>query len=170
MRLFYVFLIGIVFSVSSQNASKIDFKIRNLGVNVDGHFNTFSITTKYDTGGALTKLKGEIKVNSIKTGIDKRDKHLLKKDYFYTSKFPLITLESTLIKKMSSTEYQVKAKLTIKGKTKVITIPVSVENAKSTRKITSNFQINRQDFNIGGGSFVMSKTVKLSVVHMEKNQ
>ncbi|WP_299115728.1 YceI family protein [uncultured Winogradskyella sp.] len=170
IRLIFTLLLCLAINASAQNTPSIDFTIRNLGVNVDGHFDTFSITTKFDASGQLKKLEGEIKVKSIKTGIESRDEHLLEEEYFHTSKFPFIKLKSTSIRKVSSSEYKIKANLTIKGKTKQITIPVKYENLETQRKLSSNFEINRRDFNVGGGSFIMSKTVKLKVIHIEKKQ
>ena len=66
----------------SQNKSSIDFVIRNVGIAVDGHFNTFNIETDFDNKGELLNIKGEIKVASIETGIESRDNHILKADYF----------------------------------------------------------------------------------------
>jgi uncharacterized protein (UPF0303 family) len=39
---------------------------------------------------------------------------------------------------------------------------------KNQRKITSNFEINRKDFHVVGGGFILGKTVKIAVVHVEK--
>ena len=46
----------------SQNKSSIDFVIRNVGIAVDGHFNTFNIETDFDNKGELLNIKGEIQV------------------------------------------------------------------------------------------------------------
>ncbi|WP_138432595.1 YceI family protein [Winogradskyella algicola] len=167
LRLILVYLVFVCSNFGfSQNNSSIDFIIKNLGINVDGHFNTFTINTEFDADNQLTEILSKIEVASIETGIDSRDEHLLKEDYFHQEKHEYITLQSTSIKKESTTEYLISANLTIKGKTKVISIPVKVQKTDSGRtKITSYFEINRSDFDVGGGSFVMSKTVKINVTH-----
>lgn len=83
------------------------------------------------------------------------------------NKFEFITLESTSVSKTSNTNYKVKANVFIKGKIKQITIAVKLNKLQNSYKITSNFKINRNDFNVGGGSFIMSKTVKLKVIHYQ---
>lgn len=158
-----------IFSIA-QTTSRIDFVIRNLGVNVDGSFNTFIINTKFDAANNLIRLYGEAEVNSIETGIDSRDEHLLKEDYFYSQEYPKITLKSTEINKQSPHLYTVKVILKIKEKTKQLTIPIKIEDKGLYRAVTSNFEINRRDFDVGGGSLVMSKKVKIKVVHFEKKQ
>ena len=153
----------------TQNSS-IDFVIRNLGINVDGFFKTFSVTTKFDDANNLEDFSGEVKANSIETGIDSRDEHLLEEDYFHVSKYPLITLDVAELYKKPNNTYSAKVNLRIKGKSKQFTIPLKVEISDLQRKITSEFQINRKDFGVGGSSFVMSKTVKIKVVHVETRQ
>jgi polyisoprenoid-binding protein YceI len=161
----FMFFVTLTFS---QNNPSIDFTIRNLGINVKGHFDKFSITTKLSSQKEFIGLSGNIKVNSIDTGIDSRDEHLLKGDYFNAEKHTLITLQSIKITKKTASEYLAKARLTIKGKTKNISIPVKVEKIIDAYKITSSFEINRRDFDVGGGSFVMSKMVKINVVHYQE--
>ena len=167
--LLYVLLFCSVSTGFSQNTSSINFVIKNLGVNVDGHFNTFSVSTKFsDSSSELESISGSISVSSIKTGIDSRDEHLLDEDYFNEEKHKLITLKSESVTKISEMQYKVKANLKIKGITKQITIMVAVVKTNGKNKIASTFEINRKDFNVGGGSFVMSKTVKINVIHYEK--
>lgn len=167
LRLIRVILIVISILGNAQNVDSIDFTIRNLGVNVDGHFNDFDIKTEFDTDSGLVSIFGKIDVATIETGIDSRDEHLLKEDYFYQTKFKHITLQSTSIKREGDYNYSVTAKLTIKGKTKQITIPVKIEVQNNKVKVVSTFEINRRDFDVGGGSFVMSKTVKIQVRHYQ---
>ena len=167
-RLLSFFILCFSISAFAQNSSSIDFVIKNLGFNVDGHFNTFSIDAKFnDNTAELESISGSIAVTSIKTGIDNRDEHLLEEDYFNVEKYKEITLKSESVTKVSDSEYKVKANLKIKGITKQISIKVDVIKINGKYKITSDFKINRRDFNVGGSSFVMSNTVKISVVHYQ---
>lgn len=152
----------------SQNTSQVNFVIRNLGINVNGHFKTVTITPYFNSNGTLLSIEGKVKVASIKTGIESRDNHLLKADYFDAEKHEYIILKSKNINKIGDGSYAMVAYLTIKGKTKQIDIKVNLDKANNTYKITSNFEINRKDFNIGSGSLIMSKTVKINVTHNHK--
>ena len=163
VRSVQILIILLSFFGTAQKTNSIDFVIRNLGINVDGHFNTFQINTNFNAEGELVSIYGKIDVKSIKTGIDSRDEHLLEEDYFHETKFKYITLKSTSIARTSKNNYRVSAKLSIKGKTKEIKIPVLVETIEKRKLITSSFEINRRDFDVGGSSFVMSKTVKIQV-------
>ena len=167
--LFFVLLCCFVSLGFSQNTSTIDFVISNLGINVDGHFNSFSVTTKFNEANSeLETISGSIAVSSIETGIDSRDEHLLDEDYFNAEKHKQINLKSESVIKVSDSQYKVKASLKIKGITKQITIRVDVVKTNDSYKMSSAFEINRRDFKVGGSSFVMSKTVKINVIHYQK--
>ncbi len=166
--LFFVLLCCCVSFGFSQNTSTIDFAISNLGIKVDGHFNSFSVTTKFNEANSeLETISGSIAVSSIETGIDSRDEHLLDEDYFNAEKHKQITLKSESVTKVSDSQYKVKASLKIKGITKQITIKVDVVKTNDSYKVSSSFEIDRKDFKVGGSSFVMSKTVKINVIHYQ---
>ena len=141
--------------------------IKNLGINVDGNFEIFTINAEIGDNSELKNLNGKITASSIKTGIDSRDEHLIEEDYFDVENHKYITLKSKTISKISENIYSVEANLNIKGITKIITFKATLEKVNNKHKITSNFEINRKDFNVGGGSFVMSKTVKIKVVYYQ---
>ncbi|MDB2463029.1 hypothetical protein N9W61_02905, partial [Algibacter sp.] len=44
----------------SQNTSSVGFIIRNLGINVDGHFDSFTINTDLNNDDELSSISGEI--------------------------------------------------------------------------------------------------------------
>ena len=170
MKHFLVFLVCVYcFNQGfSQNKSRVEFVIRNVGIGVDGYFEAINIETDFDAEGKLLKIKGVIKTNSIKTGINSRDEHLLKEDYFNVENHENITLLSKTIKSKSDGTFIVVATLTIKGIIKDIRIIVNLEKVDNQYKMTSNFEINRRDFDIGGKSLVLSNTVKIKVLHFHK--
>lgn len=151
----------------SQKESSINFTIRNLGINVDGHFEAFSITPQFKNN-ELVNLSASITTASIKTGIDTRDEHLLDEDYFHSKKHPIISLKSTDIKIQKNNNYIVKANLSIKGETKTITISMQINKIDDGYKISSFFEMDRTDFKVGGSSFIMSKTVKANIIYYHK--
>jgi len=170
MKRFFCYIL-LCFCVSfgfAQNNSSVNFVIKNVGINVDGDFKTFTINTDFDTNGTLNNISGEITVASIVTGIDSRDEHLLEEDYFNSENHKFIILKSTSIRKKGDNSYTVKANLSIKGTTKAVNLAVKVVRANGKYKVTSDFEINRKDFKVGGSSFVMGNTVKIKVIHYQK--
>ncbi|WP_411894023.1 YceI family protein [Winogradskyella sp. A2] len=166
-RLLIVFICLFSFGTVNAQDSSVNFIIKNLGVNVDGHFNEFTISTDFNSEGELNTIASTIEVSSIETGIESRDEHILEEDYFDVKQYLTITLKSIEIKVVKPNHYDIEASLTIKGKTKKVTIPVTVQKMDGNYKITSYFEINRRDFDVGGGGFVMGKIVKINVTHYQ---
>jgi polyisoprenoid-binding protein YceI len=145
---------------------KIDFKIKNLGINVKGNFSEINITSYIDKDNLDNNyVNANIKVNSINTGNNKRDEHLLKEDFFDADKYEEIRFKSANIKKLQDNSYSLTGNLTIKNTTKIISIPLEINEAENSLIIKSKFEMNRRDFDIGGSSWVLSDIVKIEVVY-----
>lgn len=154
-------------STEFKTETSVNFEIKNFGVNVDGHFEKVSISALFNPKQELTDISATVQVESIKTGMESRDKHILKED-FYVEKHKTIMLKTIALKKESLVSYLLTANLIIKDVSKQITIPIQIEKIEETYIITSNFEINRKDFDVGGSSLVLGKTVNISVKHTEK--
>jgi len=146
--------------------------------NVPGEFDKFSGQIVYSpTDLANSSANISIDVNSINTKIDKRDAHLKSPDFFDAAKFPSITFVSTKF-----TPGYITGNLTIKGVTKVITIPVIISGPVKTMMggeaigITGSTTINRQDYGVnwnktldqGGVAVSDNVTITISIEADEK--
>ena len=152
------------FSQKMDTRASVDFKIRNLGINVDGHFDTSTITTNFKSQDvSMWVLSGNVAVNSIDTDNKKRDTHLNSEDYFDSTTYPEITIEATKFKKTSKNNYDVTVSLTIKKTTKSIVIPMEIINDERSLSLKTYFEIDRLDYRVGESSFVMSNTVKINI-------
>ncbi len=150
--------------VPQSDKSKVHFIIKNLGIN---------------TGGDLSNLEGKIvinekninksyadvtvKVETIDTDNERRDKHLRSADYFDIEKYPTIRIVSTSISKDDKSGYLFNGNIIIKGITKTISFPFAVLKNAEGFLLTGNFSINRLDFGVGGNSATMSDTVKVEL-------
>lgn len=164
---FFIAVVLFVGFLGFSQESEVSFIIKNFGVNVDGHFNRYDIKIERDSEGAISDIKGTVLVNTIETGIESRDEHLLEEDYFDALAFPEITLISTSILAINKSDYKVTANLSIKGKTKPITFKGFLSNDEFGTKFQTEFEINRRDFGVGGGG-VLSKTVRILVIYYFK--
>jgi len=104
--------------------SEVSFQVRHLMSRVRGVFRDFTATIVRDSDPAKSSVEFTIQAKSIDTGIADRDKHLRTADFFDVDNHPTITFKSTAIEKVSDTEYKVTGPLTMRGVTKVITLPV----------------------------------------------
>ena len=146
--------------------TKVTFKIKNFGVNVDGDFSDIKIETNFNPQSLpQSYINATIAVKSIATGIESRDKHILEEDYFDVENHKDIVLKSTKIEEKHDGTFVLTGDLIIKGKTKQIVVLLTVSKTNSKLSFKSNFTINRKDFKVGGGSLIMSKNVKIEVVY-----
>ncbi len=170
--LFTSFLIPILgFSQAVTTQSSVEFKIKNLGFNVDGYFSEVNIESNFKAEDiSQWTLSGNVKVNSIITDNKERDEHLLKEDFFDAKTYSEITLKATDIKNISDNKYDVTVNFTIKKTTKSMIIPMLINTSDDGTEMQCYFEINRKDFDVGGSSLVLSNTVKINVKHTAKKQ
>lgn len=137
----------------------VTFIIKNFGINTSGEFKGLKGTIKWDAQNpSASVFNVTVDANSINTGIDMRDSHLRKEEYFNVEKFPVITFTSTAV-----TSNAVTGNLTIKGITKQISFPFTVKSSAGGYLFEGSFDINRRDFGIGGGSVSLSNNVTVNL-------
>ena len=179
MRFFIIFILftslsGEIVSQNYQpvdNLSSVKFTIKNFGLAVEGKFSGVKGAIKCNVTDIVSaNFNVSIDVNSIHTGIEARDKHLRKEEYFNVAKFPTIHLVSkqVLITGVPET-YTLVADITIKGITKEIRLPFKAKLQNEGILFTGDFKLNRRDFGVGGSSLVLSDNliVSLSVIAKE---
>ncbi|MEQ1732067.1 MAG: YceI family protein [Bacteroidia bacterium] len=146
-------------------SSSVLFKIKNAKLNVTGNFTDVNTKITFDPA-VLNKshFDGVINVISIKTGIDLRDKHLKKQEFFDAAKHPQILFKSTSIKQESEGNYTAVCQLTIKGKTKEVLFPFKFSKINNQAAFTGTLKLNRLDFGVGLPSVVMANNVDVSII------
>jgi len=150
--------------VQDKNKTTVLFKIKNFGIPVDGGFKNTDIKTNLNTKDLSNSyISATIMVNTIFTGIEARDKHLLETDYFDALNHEKIILKSSKITKDVNGNITLFAGLSIKGIVKEMEIPLEVFEDNSILNLNASMLLNRKDFNLGGRSFVLSNNVKIQV-------
>jgi len=170
IRALFIGLIFISTTVSAQsNTSSIDFKIKNIGMYVNGSFNNLTVESNFDVNNLTNSfINAVVQINSISTNNKKRDKHLLEADYFDEPNYKEMKLVSSKIEKVSTNKYKLTGKLTIKKTIKTVVIPLTITNNKDLIIIKGDFKLNRRNYGVGGSSWVMSNEVKIQVKHTIK--
>lgn len=172
-RLIFILLFSFLSAFSSfsqdltqnKKQSKITFKIKNLGFNVNGSFKEFVVKSKFNFKDLKESfLNVEISAKSIFTDSESRDNHLLKSDFFDVKKHPTITFKSSKIEKSNQNKFILTGLLIIKGIEKKFKVPIEVSTKDKDVKILANFSLNRRHFGVGGSSFVLSKKVKIKMI------
>jgi polyisoprenoid-binding protein YceI len=140
------------------------FIIKNAGMNVKGSMQglTGSILL-HQQNDTIIKIEGSVESNTIATGINLRDTHLKKPDYFDSKEYPRIVMTSTQLQRLTRKKYTGVFDLTIKNVTKSISFPFLFTETNDRYTLQGEFSINRLDFGLGEESIILSDTVKIIV-------
>ena len=134
-----------------QRHSRIGFEVRHLLGAARGEFHHFSGTIDLDREHPeRSTVSARIDVESIDTGIAKRDTHLRSADFFNVAKFPQITFKSSAVKRTSDQAGDVTGDFTMHGVTRRITLHVQLLNRAENRtrwKVTTA-PLKRRDFGL----------------------
>lgn len=150
-----------------EEKSTVKFKIKNFGFNtVTGSFKGIQGTIRFlPENLAASAMDVTVDAKTVNTGINLRDNHLRKEEYFDVKKHPLIRFVSVRITPSSKTgTLFMFGKLTIKNVTRDISFPFTATEQDGGYLFNGEFKINRIDFGVGESSSVSDNlTVVLNV-------
>ena len=130
--------------------SQITFVSKQMGVPVEGRFRKFDAQVAFDPAKlATSKVSFTIDTGSATLGVKESDAELPKAPWFNVPKFPQATFQSTAIKAVGAGRYEVAGKLSIKGSSQDVTVPVTMTQSGATTMATGSFPIKRLAFKIG---------------------
>jgi polyisoprenoid-binding protein YceI len=134
-----------------QTASKVEWTGSKVTGKHDGSFGTFKGTIDLVDGvPEKSKVDVSIDADSITTDIERLTGHLKSPDFFDTKANPKATFVSKEIKKGGDkgATHTVTGDLTIKGITKTVTFPATINVAGDAANVDAEFVINRRDFSL----------------------
>ena len=133
-----------------------DFSIKFKSADPSGNFEEMSGTISYDKSNpSKSKFNLKIKVSSIDTGNGMRDKKAMTEEWFDAKKYPEIKFVSSSMTKLESGDYKITGSLTMKGVTKKVVVPASLQDLGRKIIFKGSFKINRLDFGVGKKSDVV---------------
>jgi len=142
----------------------VKFKIKNAGINVSGSFSGLTAKIIFDaTKNTGNSISATVDAKTIDTDNKTRDGHLKKEEYFDVEKYPKISLVSTLFGKAEDNGFRGYFTLTIKDKSKTVTIPFTFIEKNGTAVFKGSFTLNRLDFGVGESSIILSDNVTVEV-------
>ena len=145
---------AVAYNQVQANKSQITFGYKQMGVAMDGKFNEFTSTLKFDPAKpAEGKAVFDVALASIDAGTEEANGEVAGKDWFNTAAFPQAHFESGAIKALGDNKFEVSGKLTIKGKTIDVVVPSSFKEEGEKGIFAGSFTIRRGDFAIGEGSW-----------------
>ena len=155
--------------------TSVSFSVRHLGINnVKGKFKEFdgALVLESDT---LKEASGTIQVQSVDTGVEKRDNHLRTADFFDAAKYPTITFKTKRVEKGGSGQLVLIADFTMRGVTKELRLPAKM--SKPTKDpwggvrvgLEAKTKLNRKDYGINyneileTGAMAVGEEVELDI-------
>jgi polyisoprenoid-binding protein YceI len=162
--------------------SEAAFQVRHLVTKVRGRFADFDGAVRIVANSAeKSSVEFSIDTASIDTDVADRDKHLRSADFFDVEKYPKITFVSTRIRPAGEDRYDVTGKLTMRGVSKEITLPVTFlgfakdpwGNEKAGFELET--KLNRKDFGIvwnaalDNGGVLLGDEVRITI-NLETNR
>ncbi|REJ84488.1 MAG: polyisoprenoid-binding protein [Bacteroidetes bacterium] len=172
-----VVIILLTFSLSAQDVkswkidkahSSVNFSVNHFFSAVTGKFREFSGEIHFDPANLKSsKATFNIKVSSIDTDDEKRDKHLQSEDFFDAANYPEIKFVSTRIEKINDKLFNVYGKLSMRKTTKDVVLPLRItglmdnpwKEGSVIMGIAISTKIDRTDYGIGTGSWAATAVV-----------
>jgi polyisoprenoid-binding protein YceI len=141
----------------NETASTISFTYKQFSSRVYGTFGKFEATLDFDTAkpsaahAALT-----IQLDSIDAGSSDANSELQKPAWFDTATYPVATFVSTGVKVLGNNHYSITGKLTLRGITHVVEVPVLLKSVNAIGIFDGQLTLKRSDFKIGEGEWADS--------------
>ncbi len=130
--------------------SEIVFQVKQSGVPIDGRFRTFDAQVALDPKAPQTgTVMISIDTASATVGFAESDAELPRPAWFSAQKFPRAVFQSSAIKANGPGRLQVAGKLTIKGTSQDLVVPVTIVQAGALSTASGEFVVKRLDFKIG---------------------
>lgn len=140
--------------------SEMLFVSKQMGVPVEGRFRKFDAQIAFDPKKPEAgKVAFTIDMGSATFGSPEVDVELPKATWFNVSKFPQATFQSSAIKAVGAGKFEVAGKLSIKGSSRDVVVPVALTQAGGSTTATGAFAIKRLEFKIGEGDWADTSMV-----------
>ena len=140
--------------------SEIAFVSKQMGVPVEGQFKKFDAQVNFDPAKPQTsKIAFTVDTGSASLGAPEVDAELPKPLWFNVPKFPQATFQSAAVKRVAPGKFEVAGKLTIKGNSQDVLVPVTLTQSGALTTASGAFVIKRLVFKIGEGEWADTSMV-----------
>jgi polyisoprenoid-binding protein YceI len=140
---------------------RLTFTFVQAGAAAEGEFGSFSTQLRFDPGHpADARLDVTVQVSSLDTRDKDRDATLAGADFFDATDLPTARFVATQFQPAAAGRYDVAGKLTLRGVTRDLTIPLTVRATGGGRlEISGEVALQRLDFGIGRGEWQSTEWV-----------
>jgi polyisoprenoid-binding protein YceI len=152
-------IIGVSGAASAQQKlvpaeSEIAFISKQLGVPVSGKFKKFDAEVSFDPKKPdAAKVSFTVDLLSADIGNSETETELKKPGWFNSAKIPAATFQSSSVKALGAGKFEFSGKLSVKGITQNVIVPVTVTQSGGKTRAVGSFNLKRLDFKIGDGDW-----------------
>jgi polyisoprenoid-binding protein YceI len=140
--------------------SELSFTSRQMGVPVDGRFKRFDAKLDFDPKKPEAgRVSFNIELASVSLGAPELEAELAKAAWFDSKKLPLANFQSSSIKAKGGNQFEVAGKLSIKGQSRDIVVPIQLTQAGKVTAASGGFVLKRLEFKIGDGEWADTSLV-----------
>lgn len=136
--------------------SRISFALVADGQPIEGRFEQYKADIRLDPEDpTYGEVEASINLASANTGQPQVDAILTGPEWLNAGAYPTARFQSSSIREAGDGRYQMTGTLTLRGITKPVTMPLTVEQSGADGHMVAELSINRRAFNLGpatGGS------------------
>lgn len=152
----------------------IEFSVNHFFTPISGKFDSYEIELMFDRENpASSSVEVRIDVQSVNTGNERRDTHLMSGDFFDAETYRYITFRSEEVRANGAGELIVRGPLTIKDQTHTVELPIRLLGVKDipaemremlggveeVASFQTGLEIDRSDYGVGAGSWAAAMVV-----------
>jgi polyisoprenoid-binding protein YceI len=144
--------------------SRLTFSGTQTGAKFEGKFTRYGMTIVFDPNNLeASHITVTVDLASAATGDPQRDTALPGKDWFDIAQFPQAKFETTSIRKQGVNAYEAVGNLTLRGVTKALTLPFTLQIDGAAAHAVGHAKLIRSAFGVGQGPWATGQWVALDV-------
>jgi polyisoprenoid-binding protein YceI len=144
--------------------SRLGFSGTRTGTKFQGTFTRYNAAIEFDPDYLETShIAVSIDIASATTNDKQRDTALPGKDWFDVAQFPTAKFETSAIHRKGADAYEAVGTLTLRGVTKPLTLPFTLEMNKTSAHAKGHVELIRSAFGIGQGPWATDQWVAFDV-------
>ncbi len=158
-------LSGPVYAQLDIQQSSVTATVKRMNVPVQGKFGAFDAQVVFDPARpASGSARVSVDMSSYDLGESSLNEAVQSKPWFDVADYPRARFVSSTIVPAGGGKYSVTGRLTIRGKTQDVIVPVSVTEQAHVRVLDGSLPIHRRRFGIGQGTGIDTEGVADEVV------
>jgi len=145
-------------------ASELVFVTRQMGVPVEGRFQRWSAQVSLDPRKPeAARVVLRIQTDSVDFPAPEVTAEAQRAVWLDTAKYPQAVFQSSAIKAAGNGRYEMTGRLTLKGESHDMVVPVTFTQSGERGTASGNFVVRRSDFRIGEGEWTDASLVAYEV-------